>query len=483
MVTAQMPVKIFISHSCKDATSDQVDWGNSEEVARYKRLSYAQLVRNKIVDGLGKPKPEGLGYRILLDRDRLEPGDLWRAKLRSWLGICQGAVLLLSEDSVRSDWVRTEATILTYRKASCPEILLVPVYLGDLAVEELKKHGLDSLQLSEIQGVRLTAGDTPGGGGKVEALSDAEREVHATLLAQKVIEEFRGLSALNLDTHLERWVKSLTTHLKTVDLEEVCAKLLIDDQDWSDDGEYIEKYDVLGRAATVAYQLLSADFSRVLDAMKVLRELMAKERFQWLVPRIACQWVDLQAAQRLLRGAGPRGVLTRKSRLLALNSSFEETADAYVNRAHCCELPSTRILNVNKLYGEELELELVTNFEKLLVSQLNLPRKLQEAERIKNQARREKLLQQRDELLKTRLAQQDFYVILDLESTSEEINTTVLDAVCQKQDDITFLLLAGDSFAAIQGDTEIIEKVEPVLTEDTEQEALAESGALGDLLD
>lgn len=109
-----MAAKIFISHSCKDF-EQPADNQDPEKLARWRRLEFARVVRDKIVAGLRGAPPNGPGYKVLLDRDRLEPGDNWQAKLHGWLGTCDGAVLLLSEDSICSDWVRKEATILTWR--------------------------------------------------------------------------------------------------------------------------------------------------------------------------------------------------------------------------------------------------------------------------------------------------------------------------------------------------------------------------------
>ena len=117
-----MPARIFISHSCKDLQPKDGDDPKS------KRLTFAGLVRGKIVDSLGDPTPAGLGYKVLLDKARLEPADNWRAKLHGWLGSCHGAVILLSEDSIASEWVRKEATILTWRKSLRPELLVMPVF-------------------------------------------------------------------------------------------------------------------------------------------------------------------------------------------------------------------------------------------------------------------------------------------------------------------------------------------------------------------
>jgi hypothetical protein len=81
--------QIFINHSAKD--------------------SFAKQVR----DGVAKKLSEMKGFDVLLDQDRINPGEAWRAKLYRWLGSCHGAVILFSRDALQSDWVRTETNILT----------------------------------------------------------------------------------------------------------------------------------------------------------------------------------------------------------------------------------------------------------------------------------------------------------------------------------------------------------------------------------
>ena len=342
-----MSAKIFISHSCKDLELKKSDRKNADKVTRWKRLNYACLAREKIVDGLGKPKKGGgLGYKVLLDKDRLEPGDDWRAKLHGWLGTCDGAVILLSEDSIQSDWLRKEATILTWRKSLRSELLLVPVFLGDLRSNALTECGLGCLHLADEEAARLAPDDDlPGDSWKVEDLTDRDRELHASCLSQKVLDKFNNLSSLNVPTHMEKWVRDVAGQLaqladkKQHFLDEARRALRIHDKDWNDDEEYLQEHDLLGRTSMLANQLLTAPFDRVINAMNSLRQGMHREDFESLASRVACQWVDARAAQRLLPGTRPRKSKASDSRLLALNGNYVETASAYINRGYCCRLP------------------------------------------------------------------------------------------------------------------------------------------------
>ena len=72
---------------------------------------------------------QAVGLEPLLDMARLEPGVRWRTKLFTWMATCEGAVLLLDEGGLSSEWVRTESAILTWRSALDPNIRLFPILI------------------------------------------------------------------------------------------------------------------------------------------------------------------------------------------------------------------------------------------------------------------------------------------------------------------------------------------------------------------
>lgn len=90
-------------------------------------------------------------YEVLLDRKRLQPKNDWRKELHTWLGLCQGAVLLLSEHAVESDWVLKESTILGYRREMDDKFILVPVLVPPVTAETLKDSDFEPVALDAIQ--------------------------------------------------------------------------------------------------------------------------------------------------------------------------------------------------------------------------------------------------------------------------------------------------------------------------------------------
>lgn len=99
---------------------------------------------------------EAKGLEVLVDRERLRPGAAWRTEIYTWLSICHGAVILLSDRALapESIWVPRETSLLMWRKALDPKLAIIPV-LGqnvDLSAVEGSSKFSD-LQLRELQTV------------------------------------------------------------------------------------------------------------------------------------------------------------------------------------------------------------------------------------------------------------------------------------------------------------------------------------------
>ncbi len=86
--------------------------------------------------GAGRPA-RGAGF---------DPPAEWRDGLHFALAKSDGAVLLLSEQAVESDWVLKEATILTWMRAVGVPVVIVPVLVG-VAAEQLSTRGFGPVHL------------------------------------------------------------------------------------------------------------------------------------------------------------------------------------------------------------------------------------------------------------------------------------------------------------------------------------------------
>ncbi len=119
-------LKIFISHSSRlrdDETSEP------QALANWQLL---QDVCTALADHYGDQ------IKILVDYDGLKPSDRWEQCLDEWLYDCHAAVILFSRRAIeQSNWVRKEATILSWRAAVERDFKLFPVLLDDQTAADL----------------------------------------------------------------------------------------------------------------------------------------------------------------------------------------------------------------------------------------------------------------------------------------------------------------------------------------------------------
>src|SRR5829696_8887708 len=116
--------RIFISHSAADQES-----GNAVNV-------HAHDVRVAI-----RKKLE-THFHVLIDEVELKAGDVWRARINLWLGLCDAAVLVISPAALKSHYVAFEANILGYRWAMDNSFKIIPVLVG-VTMDEVKKSPLN----------------------------------------------------------------------------------------------------------------------------------------------------------------------------------------------------------------------------------------------------------------------------------------------------------------------------------------------------
>lgn len=111
--------KVFISHSTK----------NDDNLA----------FLNKVYDAL-KPDQNGQGFDVLVDRKKLQAGDKWHYKISEWMHECDAAIILLTDDALKSDWVKAESTVVAVRDRIETDFKLIPVLLSDITAECITSH-------------------------------------------------------------------------------------------------------------------------------------------------------------------------------------------------------------------------------------------------------------------------------------------------------------------------------------------------------
>ncbi|MBK7953598.1 MAG: toll/interleukin-1 receptor domain-containing protein [Candidatus Accumulibacter sp.] len=111
-------LKIFISHSSRL---------RDDETSEPQALANWQLLQETCRDLV---KDYGDTIEIVVDFQGLRPSDDWERCLNQWLAECHAAIILFSARAIgESNWVRKEATILSWRAALDPGFRLFPVLL------------------------------------------------------------------------------------------------------------------------------------------------------------------------------------------------------------------------------------------------------------------------------------------------------------------------------------------------------------------
>ena len=146
-------LKLFISHSSRldDVDSQGLpkdfNWTLLEETCNGLKHLYGDRIE------------------ILVDQDEqgLYPSCDWNQRLNEWLAECHAAIILFSKRAINtSEWVKKEATILSWRTKIDNNFKLVPVFLsGQAEIDDMKKELWSVLGIDEIQSKRsaATSGD------------------------------------------------------------------------------------------------------------------------------------------------------------------------------------------------------------------------------------------------------------------------------------------------------------------------------------
>jgi TIR domain len=271
---------IFISHSSRD-----------DEAARAIRARLSKVLA-------GAPH----SHRILLDEEGIKAGNLWRPKLYGWLAECSGAVLLLTEQALTSEWVGKEATILLWRQALGSRVIVIPLLIG--VSEEDVKTAFPTIEIFDRHYVRIP---DP---------ADAEDAI------AEIAAEFSQVA--DLEDQLGSWAKRLDSAISELDhyyQSELAKALHASAQGWSDTPD--------GRQLIVHALLHAPRMFDVQTAVEpVLRLFRHPPGFVRLVSPIG---VPSEAAA---------GIMTACSRapgdrVLVLACTSPRTAVRYIRRASC----------------------------------------------------------------------------------------------------------------------------------------------------
>lgn len=265
------------------------------------------------------------GLHVLVDIKRLQPGAKWRDEIYSWLGLCHGAVILLSPEAFVPDsfWVARESAILTWRNTLTPDFRIIPVLLPGVTIQQLRSD----LQFRDL---------------RLETFQVVKHE-NNTETTKALLDGFSALQPPE-KTPLEEivlCVEVLLEGISQVAIEEAYQALDFDLGKLTSDG-------TLTRALSMA--MLHVPLAKAVNALEILvRFAPDSSTVDRILDIIAPNWVDLHAARWIARCA-----LERSNRpAVVLNANTRFAADMYVRRA-ACKPPRTcwHIVSITTVFGE-----------------------------------------------------------------------------------------------------------------------------------
>jgi hypothetical protein len=269
-------------------------------------------------------------FKVLFDRGELIAGDEWRDKVFALMQQAHSAIILFSSSALASDWVRTEASVLTWRQTldRGKSFKVIPVLLDPVKRTDLEDKKFAPLRLTTLQLVRT---DDP---------------------AQIVREVITGLRHLTVAPppetpleKLERKIAFLLREIKEAELLEAARAMDVDVSEWNESSEY---------PMLLAGEMLRRGLPSASSALRELSDFLGPDNTSTLIELIAPVWVSLHAASHIPR------IATREdtaARLISVNGGDEYpdfTASHFIRRA-CCRTPSTcwPILPVPNQSGED----------------------------------------------------------------------------------------------------------------------------------
>lgn len=298
-------------------------------------------------------------FEVFVDEAVLKPGDPWRAINDEWIWQCDGAVLLLSEEAIRSKYVFYEATLLRQRwKANFRQFPLIPVRLPEVT-EAMLDSLMDPVQLNQIQQVvvppaaggagHLPAADTGVVGRVVKRLQEALQEAQPR-------HKFEELMTVLLENNLESEQTKALGQLLARDLSPFhtnreCARAL---------ARALEE--VKGELGSVRFRTIKPVVERLVWMSKAH---VARNLINILTPFF---WVSPEAAVRIPEIAGRRA----GPRAAAWGRRWPLSERMYLHRAYCRWLNPYQVIAVDADHAGGHEEPVLEHIRSSLADALNL---------------------------------------------------------------------------------------------------------------
>jgi TIR domain len=269
------------------------------------------------------------GFDVLIDREVLKPGALWRAEIYSWIGLCDAAVVLISRKALDDEarlWVARETSCLICRRYLDPSLTIIPVLLDGVTLADLEAtERFRDLQLGETLYV-------------------------ADDYVEKVAARLRDLAPAG-ETSLSRLANFIRADLADISEQRVEAVLCECDVDLAGWSSRADRYRQLALCMLTMDVYKLPRILGLLDPDGVLRGRMNR-----IADLLLSRWVEIEAARGLVEeGIKKSGDGTRRA--LSLNAPDERLAELYARRAFPDFLPEWKLLRLTGVFGECADLE------------------------------------------------------------------------------------------------------------------------------
>jgi hypothetical protein len=250
------------------------------------------------------------GFEVWLDRHCLKGGDDWNQKIGNHLVYCQGAVALLTKQSLQSHFVQHEISnlIIRWRRERHPSsgdagFPFCPIVLADDVLPELAKGFAASIRLNDVQYVPPCS---------------PQLALSAVLPAFRALPDRHGLqSPLRLiESKISGILRAVSSDLLEAAAQE--ARLQVD-----------PAHGVEALALDLARQILIRPLVESWRFLVELRPVISREQQADIFELIAPAWVSAEAAREF-----GHAVERKMSEACVINGERPRfTADMYLRRA------------------------------------------------------------------------------------------------------------------------------------------------------
>ena len=283
--------RIFISHSAHEPEAENV------------RLALVKCLNRN--------------FDVKTDKELLTGGQDFRENIFNWINQAHGAVILFSSSALTSPWVKTEASILAWRRVldKTASFQLVPVLLSPVTRADIEAKEFSPMRLATLQLVRS---DDP-----VKICKDVRAGLQPLLKPALPETPFEGLI---------RQVAWLLKKVTAAELLSAAYAMSINVSNWTNEEEY---------PTLLAKEMLEHGLPKAVKGIRELDNFLDADATETLIELIAPVWVSLAAASRIPQIASMQDTTLRKLWVNGGDDEYAEfTAGHFVRRA-CCRPPQT----------------------------------------------------------------------------------------------------------------------------------------------